>query len=215
VPSYTPPAGCPGTPHRFQLAEVPLWRVHDRRFGARDCKPSRALSPYEGGRFDPVEPEGPGVLYLAEDEACAVAESFLRLLPISAPAPRQLPRKVLQDRNLSKLLPQPPLTGPVLLELSGGAALSQVGQDSWLTKCDPREYPATREWGRALRRWAPWAQGFTWRSRLDEDRRAFVLFCRASLHPALQELHTLSLDQEPGFSRVQKLLARYNVAVAD
>jgi hypothetical protein len=97
-----------------------------------------------------------------------------------------------------------------------GADLGQVGQDTWLTKCDMIDYPHTRTWGEAIRGWAPWAAGFVWRSRRDEDKLAYVFFDSVCGSDSFVDSghDSLALDSKEGVARVQDLLRRYNVVLS-
>ena len=103
--------------------------------------------------------------------------------------------------------------------VSSGRDLAAVGQDSWLTKCDSKDYGFTRRWGHEIRKWAPWAKGLAWRSRLEEASLAYVFFedrCAGSFKEILDpilEPDRNRLDREPGASYLRHWLAAYNVTV--
>lgn len=218
MPFGPPPRECPGSPVRAELAAGRLvWRVHRRRRAEGSelegwrFNPTRPATAFAGGRFDPIEDGGPAHLYLGDSEACAVAESFLRLLGVGDRSARLLPRSSREGRDVTWLEVGETLA---LVDLRGGKALAQVGQDSWLTKSEPVAYPYTREWGRAIRGWCPWADGFVWRSRLDEDLLSYVLFSDAPDRRVLAVRETWRLDEEEGLARLQPILEAYNVTIS-
>lgn len=52
----------------------------------------------------------------------------------------------------------------------------QFSQDTWLTTCDPPQYPQTREWGHWLRNQVTDAAGVVWLSKRDPPNPVMVLF---------------------------------------
>ncbi len=218
MPNRPPPEAFNGTPKRFTLkAGTRLTRIHDARFEATSFNPTLADRHWGGGRFDATEDDLYGYLYAAGDDLCAVAETLLRDLPISAAGSQLLPRTALRDRKISWLTPLEDLQ---LVRLLSGRDLAAVDQDSWLTKCDSKEYGFTRRWARKIREWAPWAQGLVWRSRREEESLAYVFFedrCAESFEEVGDSVFTPPeanrLDREPGSSYVRVLLAEYNVTV--
>ena len=94
-----------------------------------------------------------------------------------------------------------------------------VGQDTWLTTAS--EYALTRRWASAIREWAPWAQGLTWRSRREPDGFAYVLFADRCPEACLEEAVNVrplppdGRDLEYGLGRLylEDLLIPYRVAV--
>lgn len=218
MPNRPPPEAYDGDPRRFTLrAGTRLTRIHDRRFSATGFNPTLADRHWGGGRFDATEDDAYGFLYAAEGARCAVAEALLRDLPSTAAGAQILPRQALAGRQISWIRPARDLE---LVNLLSGRDLAAVGQDSWLTKCDARDYGFTRRWGHRIRSWAPWAQGLVWRSRREEASLAYVFFeDRAStvfeevLDPVLRSPENNRLDREPGLSYLRQILAEYNVTV--
>ncbi len=219
VPNLQPPCSYDGTPRRSVLgAGTVLTRVHQDRFAATAWNPKPADTHWGGGRFDATTDDPYGFLYAGSDDTCAVAEALLRDLPVTDSGSRLLLRKALADRRISWIAPTVDLQ---LVVLRDGKELAAVGQDSWLTKSEPRDYAFTRRWGHRIRAWAPWSQGFIWRSRLEEASLAYVFFadrCPAGafgeiLQPGLEPPNHNRLDYEPGKSYILKLLAEYNVTV--
>lgn len=213
-----PPAAYDGTPKRRVLeAGVRLTRIHDRRFAATSFNSTVTDRHWGGGRFDATGDDPYGFLYAAGDDLGAVAEALLRDLPLSVTGSRLLPRKALHGRRISWIAATRDLE---LVGLVSGRDLAAVGQDSWLTKCDSKDYGFTRRWGHKIREWAPWAQGFVWRSRREDASLAYVFFedrCAGSLEEVRDSVFTPPdgnrLDREPAASYVRHWLAEYNVTV--
>ena len=218
MPNRPPPDAYRGKPARFRLkAGTRLTRIHDARFRATSFNPTLADRHWGGGRFDATEDDPYAFLYAGADDRCAVAETLLRNLSILPTGSLLLPKKALSGRSISWIAPREDLK---LVSLRSGRDLAQLGQDSWLTKCDWKDYGFTRRWGHQIRVWATWAQGFVWRSRLEEASLAYVFFedrCPASFEevddPALKPPDDNRLDREPTLSYIRKLLVRYNVTL--
>lgn len=218
MPNRPPPTAYDGRPNRCVLkAGARLTRVHDACFGATSFNPTLADPHWGGGRFDATGDDSHGFLYAGGDDLCAIAEALLRDLPLTMSGSLLLPLKALQGRKLSWIAPSADL---VLVRLLSGRDLAAVSQDSWLTKCEAREYAFTRRWGHEIRKWAPWAQGFVWRSRREEASQAYVFFgdrCGEGfeevLDPVFAPPDANHLDREPCLTYVLSLLAEYNVTV--
>jgi hypothetical protein len=205
---YGPPRKCPGTPVRDSLRlGQRLFRVHRGKYPPLSFNPTAPSSSEEGGRFDCLRRGAPAFLYAGESFDCAVAETFLRDVPLG-PGPRVLTRAALQGRMISEL---EAVREVPLLNLQG-ASLGQVGQDVWLTKCGSQDYEKTRRWGEAMRGWAPWAGGFVWRSRRDEDLLAYVLFDSGVDAGDLRTISTRPVEDLRVLPRIERCLARHNVA---
>jgi hypothetical protein len=171
-----------------------------------------------GGRFD-ATPEDPyGFLYAAEDDATAVSEVLLRDLPIDERGARLLPGAALRGRRIGWLTNT---VDVALVDLRSGVDLAAVGQDTWLTTCPAAEYELTRRWAAALRRWALWASGLTWRSRREPAGFAYVFFadrCPEGCFSEVTEGLPLpagdnALDRGAGQLYIAEMLARYSVAL--
>ena len=63
-----------------------------------------------------------------------------------------------------------------LVSLRSGRDLAAVGQDGWLTGSPGSGYAMTRRWDSAIRAWAPWAVGLTWRSLREPEGFVYVFF---------------------------------------
>ncbi len=208
MPRYEPPATCPGSPQVEPLARGSrLFRIHSRTFGPTDFNPTAAASPFRGGRFDSVDGSF-ACFYAGQDADVAVAETLLRDLTADG-GPRLLPFSALRGRMLSTIA----VRADTELTSLHGAGLQQIGQDSWLTKCDAHEYPQTRHWALAIRSWPPRTAGFVWRSKRDDDRFAYVLFEDRTPRGALAPLATVPLDAGVGLVAVRRSLARYGVVL--
>ena len=211
MPNYPPPVACPGLPVAETLPEGSLlWRVHPADRAATSMNPTPRPTALRGGRFDSLDGSY-AYLYAGRDERAALAETICRDLPLDG-RPRLLPRAGLTARVLSQLR----VTGSILLVRMHGSALAQLGQDTWVTKSDARDYVSTRLWAAAVRSWAPQCAGFGYRCRHDEDRQACVLFTAPEVtdHPKLEEtgLH-LPLDEPMGLALSRQVLAEHNAAL--
>lgn len=164
-----------------------------------------------GGRFDSLDGSY-AITCLAEDPTAAIAETLCRDLSM-ARAARLIPEKALAGRLLAELV----VTGPIEVVSLHGAGLTGVGQDTWLTKSEARDYLWTREWAAAIRRWVPDATGFAYRCRHDEDGYAWALFTEPKVrhHPLLKATgNPLALDSPDGRTVVRRVLARYNATIS-
>ena len=112
-------------------------------------------------------------LYLAETQAAAFAEAFLRDDVVQDPGARFLRRDKVTRAALSRI----ELTAAVtLVDLRGAAGLTRVGQDSWSTSSEEVDYPLTQLWAAAIRRWAPAADGLCWMAKRDNLHLAAMVF---------------------------------------
>ena len=195
-----------------------LTRVHSASFGVTEFNPNVAAHELRGGRFDGTPDDQYAFLYAAEDDATAVSEALLRDLPIDERGARLLPRSALLLRRIGWLRTTIDLP---LVSLRSGQDLSAVGQDTWLTTAPAAEYAATRDWASAIRRWAPWATGLTWRSHREPEEFAYVFFgdrCPSEcFEEAADGLPVPAGDRDLGTGAgehyVGELLARYRVAL--
>ena len=200
-----------------------LVRIHDRAFAADAFNPTLAPSGpggrLRGGRFDATARDAFPFLYAADDTATAFSEALLRDLPADPRGARILSAAQLANRQVSRLSTQMPLP---LVTLRSGRDLAAIGQDTWLTTASRPDYPLTRQWCSAIRRWAPWAQGLTWRSNREPDGFAYILFgdrcpprCLAPAPPGTQPLATAQpLDAAAGLHHLEDLLDAYRIVLA-
>lgn len=186
-----------------------LFRIHSDDFEPAAFNPTDPDSPvaYGGGRFDTIA-GAPAFLYAGRSVEAAVAEGLLRDVPFDDAGYLILPRKKLQGRMLSRVS----LRWPVDVVCLHGSGLHAVGQDTWLVRCDPCDYPVTRLWAQALREWVPRAAGFEWRARHDDDVFAYV-FYEDRTGGAIEPCWSASIDQGEGFERVVSALVHYSVVL--
>jgi hypothetical protein len=213
----SPPWHCPSPAGpKFETLEphTTLWRIHSPLFGGSDFNPygveeKMANAPKYGapGRFDSI-PHDYAYLYAGATRKVTLAEAFIRNASAN-PATRFVLYASLRDALLTKLI----VKNRLRLAVLHGDGLSRVGQDAWLTSCDEGEYGRTQEWAAAIRRWAPDAQGFVWRSKQANDGMAYVFFGDRGA----QDSFTISGDQQLGFggglSIATRLLAEMGIAV--
>ena len=212
------------TPRQLDLrAGTALVRIHDAAFAADAFNPTLAppdpLGRLRGGRFDATESDAFSFLYAASDVPTAFSEALLRDLPADDRGVRVLPRAQIANRQISRLSTQAPMA---LVTLRSGQDLAAIGQDSWLTTASRRRYPTTRQWCSAIRRWAPWAQGLTWRSAREPDGFAYLFFgdrcppgSLAPVPPGTQPLATAQpLDSTARLGGLEDLLDAYRIVLA-
>jgi hypothetical protein len=132
---------------------------------------------------------------------------------------RLLPSAAIRGRMISAV---ETTTDVELVELCTAPGLGSVAQDTWLTYCDPRDYPQSRHWAHRIRTWAPAASGFCWLSKREPGQHCVVLFddrCPAGmLRPAsMSDIPTgteADFDTNRGRAWLRSRLASYNVAIA-
>ena len=219
APNQPPPARYDGTPRPFRLRSgTTLTRLHSRRFGVTDFNPTLARGVFAGGRFDATPEDEYAFLYAAGDDATAVSEALLRDIPIDERGARLLPASRLSGLRIGWLRTTRALQ---LVSLRSGVDLAAIGQDTWLTMAPAAEYAMTRRWAAAIREWAPWAQGLTWRSHREPAGFAYVLFADRCPVGCLEEAvddpllppADRSLASGPGRLYVEGLLVSYRVAL--
>ena len=218
-PNQAPPSRYEGTPRRFLLpAGTTLTRVHSAAFSVTEFNPTLARRDFLGGRFDATSDDAYAFLYAAEDDSTAVSETLLRDLPIDERGARLLPRAGLSKLRISWLRTTLDLE---VVGLRSGRDLAAVGQDMWLTIAPAAEYAMTRRWASAVRTWAPWAGGLTWRSHREPEGFVYVFFGDRCPDGCFEEV-TDSLpvppddrDLKAGAGRlyIEGILASYRVAL--
>lgn len=218
-PYQAPPARYEDTPRRFSLrAGTTLTRIHSAAFGVTEFNPTVARSDLRGGRFDSTPRDQFAFLYAADDDATAVSEVLLRDLPIDEHGARLLPRVALADLRISWFSTTLELE---LVSLRSGRDLAAVGQDTWLSTAPAAEYAMTRRWCSAIRKWAPWAHGITWRSHRVPEGFAYVFFSDRCPDTCFEEVTDglpmppghRSLDAGAGRLYVEEILTSYRVAL--
>ena len=218
-PSQPPPSCYEGTPRWFLLPKgTTLTRIHSTYFSVTQFNPTVARSDLRGGRFDAMPEDEHAFLYAAQDDATAVSEVLLRDLPIDDFGARLLPRTSLSRLSIGWLRSTVDLE---LVSIRSGQELAAIGQDTWLTSSPASDYGMTRRWASALRRWAPWAAGLTWRSHREPEGFAYVFFGDRCPAGAFEEA-TDRLPVPPGDRslvdgatrlHVEEILASYRVAL--
>ena len=138
-----------------------------------DFNPTVAHHWLRGGRFDATPDDPFGFLYAADDDATAVSEVLLRDLPLDQRGARLLPRVLLRNLRIGWLTTTRDIR---LVNLRSGRDLAAIGQDTWLTAGPASEFELTRAWTSAIRDWAAWCGGLTWRSHREPEGFAYVLF---------------------------------------
>lgn len=138
-----------------------------------DFNPTVARHPFRGGRFDATPDDQYGFLYAADNDSTAVSEVLLRDLSLDERGARLLPRARLRNLRIGWLATTRDLQ---LVDLRSGRNLAAIGQDTWLTAGPASDYELTRTWASAIRGWAPWCSGLTWRSHREPEGFAYVLF---------------------------------------
>ena len=183
-----------------------------------DFNPTAASHPLRGGRFDATPDDPYGFLYAADDDATAVSEVLLRDLPLDERGARLLPRARLRNLRIGWLA----MTRDIqLVDLRSGQNLAAIGQDTWLTTGPASDYELTREWASAIRDWAPWCSGLTWRSHREPEGIAFILFedrvprdCLAEVSAGVPLMgDDQRLDDGIGRFYVERILENYRVAL--
>ncbi len=213
MPAKLPPTHA--APVVVQLpARTALWRIHASHRQSTQFNPTirDGLATFDslrdqGGRFDATNADPYAYLYAAEDTIGAVAEALLR--DRTPPPPVILRRAKLNGLVIARLETLAPIDFIVL----HGPGLTAIGQDAWLTACGPSDYGLTREWARSLRAWAPTAAGLMWRSRLDNDRKVYVLFEDHCPAGALRVVRPLDASAGVGLAIVRRALAHHGVVL--
>ena len=212
MPKIDPPAAPLGPPVVDRIpAGTQLWRVHSEKYAATQRNPTPAPAVPGGGRFDSLDGSY-SYSYFGQQAEGALAEAVFRDLPLDG-RPRIIPAAAWRPLLISTL----ETTRELRLTRCHGAALSGLGQDSWLTRCDPENYVRTRRWAAAIRGWQPRVDGLSYRCRNDEDQLALVLFGPAG--PGLFDSITTvgtpqSLVAQPTLDLVQHVARMHTAALA-
>ena len=212
MPPTTPPRRCAGRPVTHVVpAGAYLYRVYPHLVrGPLDFNPTAAGTSPRHGRFDSIDGSY-AYLYAAATPYGALAEALLRTHRGPSRSERLLPVADLARYSLARLRLERPLP---TLSLQG-ADVGHVCQDIWLTTCDAPEYPLTREWATAMRRWCPDVVGFRWRGRKDIDEISYVLFAdRVRATPLTVVGPSYSLAGGTGLALTTAVLERHNVTVS-
>ncbi len=194
----------PGKPRKYLLnAGTRLARVHSVKYSAATFNPTLADVRWGGGRFDATREDPYSYLYAGSSDACAISEALLRDYELDPSGGRLLPRVLIEDKLISWIRPTLDLTLVKIQQAQDFGALQL--SPSWLTQSPSSDYPHTRRWCHAIRRWAPWAQGLTWISRLSPPEHATVFFGdripATSSNPPFEEMVT-AVPFPPGTNRL-------------
>jgi hypothetical protein len=192
----------PGSPRKYLLNRgTRLTRVHSMKFSPSSFNPTLAEVDKGGGRFDATGEDRYSFLYAGSSDECAVSETLLRDYELKPAGGRLLPRIVIKETLISWVRTTEDL---MLVSIQDAADFGALQLNpTWLTHSLSEDYAHTRRWGHAIRRWAPWAQGFVWISRLCPPDQAFVFFGDrfAAGSPPLEEL-TTAVPFPPGTNRL-------------
>ncbi|PBC47642.1 hypothetical protein CJ177_42720 [Rhodococcus sp. ACPA1] len=212
MPNRPPPVSV--TAHVGSLtAGTKLWRIHsgDPSRGVLTLNPTPAGA--GGGRFDSSDGSY-HYSYFGEDISTCIAETYCRSLPLDDHVPRILRKAKLAGRVLSQVT----VTDDVPVALVHGSHLAAIGQDTWLTKCDPVDYRTTRDWAASILHGTDGVLGIKYRARNDEDRFSVVMTIKPNAGAGLHDLMAVSrgpivLDDRAGVELVRSHLAQYNATV--
>ncbi|SDY85067.1 RES domain-containing protein [Modestobacter sp. DSM 44400] len=153
-------------------ADLEFQRCYDIDWGAREF---HAGTPSRRGRFHPVTPADASdplpVLYGASDVDGALSETVFHDVPVRGT--KHVPYAMLLHRLVVALVPLRNLT---LVDLTS-PGLRRLGlEHRELIDSDPRSYPATAAWARALHDHPTRPDGLLWVSRQHNTSTALVLF---------------------------------------
>ena len=216
MPRQQPPARFTGAPETMVLpAGAVLSRVHEEKFAATDFKPVPADVVWGGGRFDATQLCRYPYMYVTLRDDVAAAETLLRDIPFNDHGARVLPRAAWRGRRVSRLRTTADVA---LVALRTAEELGATGQDTWLTMCDPPDYPYSRTWAHWLRDVVTDAAGLAWFSKRHPPELVMILFgdrCPAGL--LVEEPGPIppgtTFDDAAGFGWLRTTLARYRVSV--
>jgi len=112
------------------------------------------------------------ILYGGATIPCALMESVFHDIPHTGGL-KTFAKEKLNGQVLSTLR----VEGELHLADLASVSLRKLGiSRKQLIDTEKDQYPATREWAKAIRHQCPEAQGLTWVSRQDDSARAVVLF---------------------------------------
>lgn len=189
-----------------------LWRIHSTDRNALDFNPT-VPGPNQGGRFDTTDGSRQ-YCYFGETLSVAVAEVFCRDRADGSSEPKILRRALLRNKSVSSVR----VAEDIDIGLIHGSHLSAIGQDTWLTKCSPDEYPITRMWADSMVKGTD-VGAFRYRSRHDEDQ--FCYWFTSEIVPNLQfpvpslnpHSEPIDLSTDEGIRLISLKLSDYNVVL--
>jgi RES domain len=161
----TPEPPSPFKPQEIRLAAgTRIHRVYDNRFEATQFNPG----PKGGGRFHFFgNPQVP-VLYTAETQEAAVAETLLRNIPVTGGL-------LAYGDYKSKVMASLTIRREIRLASFLGTGLRALRVEArQLTDTAGESYPKTRKWAEAAHRAG--YEGLAWMSRRNNSDRAYVFF---------------------------------------
>lgn len=213
-----PPTTVPAPPSPFTLDPLllpwnePLLRVYDISFGAREFYAGNAAN---RGRFHPFHPgrsrSNLPVLYAASDLDGALSETVFHDVPMKGT--KHVPHSKLLHRVAIALAPTRTLN---LVDLSTPGLRRINLTRSELIESDPRSYPDTARWAKALHDAVPDADGLAWMSRQHDTSRSIVLFGdrvrTADLHVD-PFAHPVVLATGAGFEAVSATATRAGITI--
>lgn len=164
--SVTPDPPSPFLPLDFRVPEGTLMhRVYPNGYASNEFNPG----PNGAGRFSFFGDPQVSVLYCAESEEAAVAETLLRNVPIKGGS---LQHRVYRDRVMAGLV----TTRDLSLASFMGPGLRALQVDAYELTDTPGEtnYPQTRKWAAAAH--AAGFDGIVWMSRRMNNARCFMFF---------------------------------------
>lgn len=190
-------------------------RVHQTAYAATEFNQVGSDVLFGGGRFDSTTEDVYGYLYAGESDSSAVAEGLLRDVDANDRGYRFLAKKYWRGRQLSRVRTSKPVT---LIAIRSGLELGAIGQDTWLTTCDPDDYPQTRAWAHWLRSIAPHAAGVVWLSKREPAAEVLLLFEDRCPNGLLVEVPgalagPCVFEQDEGFQWLRQTLADYRVSI--
>lgn len=188
---------------------VVLHRVHKAEYAGTAFNPSLRGS----ARFSPLLDDNGDViptLYAAYTFDGAAMETVFHDVPF-APGPKSFPRSRLLKRQCSRIEVTQRL---VLADLTSKSLRAMGIKRNELIDTEADQYPATREWARAIHAQHPDVQGLFWVSRQDDTDRALILFGDRVAPEAIRQVEEpLDLTDRRLFPSVLMLADRIGVNV--
>ena len=186
-----------------------LFHVHRQRYDALDFNPHSA--PDDSWRFSPlIDSSGARVSswYGALASEGALYETVFR--DIYSRRKAAIDRDVvLVGRMVSKVILKEPVR---LLELYGDGLVTLRLKTSFTTS-EPRSYPRSRRIAQALYDEYPEAQGFIWRSRINNDHFSVVVYGDRATRTFATVVENYPLDSGRGLIAVMKVATAIGCAV--
>lgn len=148
-----------------------LHRIHHAKYAGCEFNPgvkgNARFSPIKDARGRPVP-----TLYGGSTFDCAAMETVFHDVSF-APGVKSYDKAKLEGQVHSQVRPGVDL---VLVDLRGKALRKLGVSRRQLIDTEKDQYPATREWAKAIHAQCPHAQGLCWTSRQDDSAQAALLF---------------------------------------